>query len=83
MRAAFVQAFCGAPHPPDTQELLHTFDDLMAHDDWDAASLALGDLWRQLPPVSRAMAANLVEELARSSVRASTGQISLWAKNGK
>jgi hypothetical protein len=62
LRAAFEQAFC--PPPPNLTQILADFDDLAAHGDDDAAALALGDAWRQLPPLSRAMVALLVRELA-------------------
>jgi hypothetical protein len=61
LRAAFEQAFCP---PPNLKQILADFDDLAAHGDDDAAALALGDAWRQLPPLSRAMVALLVRELA-------------------
>jgi hypothetical protein len=65
LRAAFGQAFCP---PPNLKQILRDFDDLAAHGDDDAAALALGDAWRQLPPVSRAMVAHLVRELAARGV---------------
>jgi hypothetical protein len=66
LRAAFEVAFCP---PPNLKQILRDFDDLAAHGDDDAAALALGDAWRQLPPISRAMVANLVEELAKNEVK--------------
>ncbi len=50
-------------------ENLIALDDLYRHGDLDAAALALGDTWQQLPPADRDKVVDLVKYLTGGNAR--------------